>query len=252
FYRAHWMSRNLAFIDALIRELEREANVLPVFCYSLKGDAAGGMPPVFRDYFLDQESRPRVDCLVTTVSFSMAAVTLAGGEATPQPGPAVATGWSVAALNAFNVPLTQAIVATSSYQQWSESTRGLGPLDVAMNVAMPEFDGRIITVPISFKEVVERDEALDTALTRYVPRPDRVQFVARLALQWTRLRRKPNSEKRLALILTNYPSKNARIGNAVGLDTPASVINILRALRDVGYRVEDIPENGNALIAELI
>jgi cobaltochelatase CobN len=73
-----------------------------------------------------------------------------------------------------------------------------------------------------------------------------------LALQWAALRRKPNSEKRLALILTNYPSKNARIGNAVGLDTPASVINILRALRNAGYRVEGIPENGNALIEQLI
>ena len=244
FYRAHWMSRNLTFVDALIRELEHEANVLPVFCYSLKGGASGEPPRAFRDYLLDSDGRPRVDCLINTLSFSMATLAVEG--------PALATGWSVAYLETLNVPIIQAIVATGSYQRWAESDRGLGPIDVAMSVAMPEFDGRIITVPISFKEVAERDDALGTALLRYIPQPDRVRLVARLALNWAALRRKPNSEKRLALILTNYPSKNARIGNAVGLDTPASVLNILRALRAAGYRVDNIPENGNALIAELI
>jgi cobaltochelatase CobN len=244
FYRAHWMSHNLTFVDALIRALEPEANVLPVFCYSLKGGASGEPPGVFRDYLLDADGRSRVDCLINTLSFSMATLAVEG--------PALATGWSVAYLETLNIPIIQAIVATGSYQRWAESDRGLGPIDVAMSVAMPEFDGRIITVPISFKEVAERDEALGTALLRYIPQPDRVHLVARLALNWARLRRKPNREKRLALILTNYPSKNARIGNAVGLDTPASVINILRALQREGYRVENIPENGNTLIEELI
>jgi cobaltochelatase CobN len=252
FYRAHWMSRNLAFVDALIRTLEPEANVLPLFCYSLKGDNTGNMSRVFHDYLLDQDGRSRVDCLVTTVSFSMASVSPAEGGTSQASGPALATGWSVTALDTLNVPIIQAIVATSSYQRWHESERGLGPLDVAMNVAMPEFDGRIITVPVSFKEVIERDRILGTLLTRYVPKPDRVSLVARLALNWARLRRKPNSEKRLAFILTNYPSKNARIGNAVGLDTPASVIKILHALSEAGYRVENIPQNGNALIEQLI
>lgn len=254
FYRAHWMSRNVAFVDALIRAIEGKANVLPVFCYSLKADTAGQPPRVFGEYLLDPDRRPRIDCLLTTVSFSIAAVD-SPRRSSPTPrtaGPPLATGWSVEVLRLLNVPLIQAVVATSSFAQWQESERGLGPLDVAMNVAMPEFDGRIITVPISFKEAAERDESLGTELTRYVPRPDRVHFVAQLALHWTALRTKPNQEKRLALLLTNYPSKNARIGNAVGLDTPASVIKILHALGEAGYQVENIPEDGNALMEALI
>src|SRR5579884_1736174 len=129
-----------------------------------------------------------------------------------------------------------------------------------MNVAMPEFDGRIVTVPISFKETVEAAEAtpggafgvLGAAVQRYVPAPDRVDYLVRLAIRWARLRHVPNAEKRIALILDNYPSRNARLGNAVGLDTPASVIRILHALAADGYRVENIPESGDALIQMLI
>lgn len=254
FYRAHWMSGNLAFVDALIRALESDANVLPVFCYSLKSDLDHGMTSVFQRYLLDAAGQSQIDCLLMTISFSLAAMTSASAEASRMrpAAPLIADEWSATVLDHLNVPIVQALVASSTYAEWSESTRGLGPLDVAMNVAMPEFDGRIITVPISFKETTERHDGLGAALVRYLPVPDRVQFVARLALNWARLRRKPNHEKRLALILTNYPTKNSRIGNAVGLDTPASVIKILHALREAGYRVENIPANGNFLIEELI
>ena len=119
-------------------------------------------------------------------------------------------------------------------------------------VAMPEFDGRIITVPVSFKEALARDERTGATIQRYAPRADRVDLLARLAQAWARLRRVPNAEKRIALILANYPTKNARIGNAVGLDTPASVINLLHALREAGYSVGEVPPDGDTLIHQLI
>src|SRR5581483_4014353 len=106
--------------------------------------------------------------------------------------------------------------------------------------------------PISFKETLERDPLLGAPVQRYVPAADRVDYLARLAVRWARLRRTPNADKRVALVLANYPSRNARLGNAVGLDTPASVINILRALAADGYRVESVPESGDALIHALI
>ena len=111
-----------------------------------------------------------------------------------------------------------------------------------MNVALPEFDGRIITVPISFKEEVSSNSngnksKIDARLQRNLPRVDRIDFLARLATKWATLRLKPNSEKRIAIILSNYPTKDARVGNAVGLDTPASVINILNAMKNAGYNV---------------
>src|SRR5215212_10235284 len=121
-----------------------------------------------------------------------------------------------------------------------------------MNVVLPEFDGRINTVAVSFKEEGRFDDRLGTAIKEYVPRDDRVEFVARLALNFARLRRTPNAEKRVAILFGNYPTKNARIGNGVGLDTPASVMSLLRALRADGYHVNDLPEDGDALMHRLI
>ena len=89
-------------------------------------------------------------------------------------------------------------------------------------------------------------------LQEYVPRKDRVDLVAGLAVKWANLRLKPNGEKRIAIILSNYPTKDARIGNAVGLDTPASIIHILHALQDAGYHVEDIPGSGDVLVHRII
>ena len=247
FYRAHWMSGNLAFVDALVRATEAiGANVLPVFCYSLKDDTAeaAGAPRVFRRFLLDEQGRPRADVLINTLSFSMGKVAVQG--------PSISTGWSVEFLERLNVPILQAIVATSARAQWKAAPGGLSPIDTAMNVAMPEFDGRIVTVPVSFKETVERDPRLGASVQRYVPAPDRVEFLVSLAVRWARLRRTPNREKRVALLLANYPSRNARLGNAVGLDTPASVIHILNALAADGYQVANIPESGDALIHTLI
>ncbi len=244
FYRAHWMSRNLSFVDALIGRLEAAGcTPLPIFCYSLKG-GPDGVPAVFRDYLLDPDGNARVDAVVNTLSFSMGQVEVKGVS--------VASGWSVEALDRLDVPVIQAIVSTSTEAQWAASAAGLSPIDTAMNVAMPEFDGRIIGVPISFKEEAAEDARLGARLMRYAPAADRIDFLARLAANWARLGRTPSAERRVALILSNYPTKNARIGNAVGLDTPASVLNILRALREDGYFVGELPENGDELIHQLI
>ena len=244
FYRAHWMSRNLAFVDALIRALEEAGcTPLPVFCYSLKG-GSGGVPAVLRDYLLGPDGQARIDAVVNTLSFSMGQIEVKGVS--------VATGWSVEALDRLDVPIIQAIVSTSTAAAWAESQAGLSPIDTAMNVAMPEFDGRIIGVPISFKEETQEDPRLGARLMRYAAAPDRVDLLARLAANWARLRRTPNRDKRVAFVLSNYPTKNARIGNAVGLDTPASLLHVLHAMRDDGYAVGELPDSGDALIHALI
>jgi cobaltochelatase CobN len=124
-----------------------------------------------------------------------------------------------------------------------------------MNVALPEFDGRIISVPISFKQETaspRNGTMVSNRLQRYVALPDRIDLLARLAAKWANLRRKTNAEKRVAIIMSNYPTRDARIGNAVGLDTPASVINLLNAMQGAGYKVEDIPANGDDLVHRII
>jgi len=150
-----------------------------------------------------------------------------------------------------NIPVIQAILAANSEQDWSQSSQGLRARDIAMNVVLPEYDGRIISRAISFKELFRRSKVSEIDILRYQLHPERAEFVAGLAWRWSRLRQKPNTQKRIALILANYPAKDGRIGNGVGLDTPASVVNILRALKQNDYPVDEIPAHGDALIQRL-
>ena len=252
FYRAHWMSGNLSTIDALINRLEElEVNVLPIYSFSLKHNPEGDGQAnrTFTELLCDDNGEARVQCIVNTMGMSM--TDLQEDVAT------FATGPQVDYLDRLNVPIIQGIFSTGSEAEWEDSELGLGPIDTAMSVALPEFDGRIITVPISFKEEIASGSNvsngnIDARLQRNLPRLDRIDFLARLAAKWAALRLKPNADKRIAIILSNYPTKDARVGNAVGLDTPASVVNILNAMKEAGYHVTDIPADGDELVHRII
>jgi cobaltochelatase CobN len=257
------MSGDLTFVDTLIQALEeRGCNALPVFSFTLRDDlsAADGLPPVVRRYLLGDDGRSRVDVLITTLSFSSARVLF-------DEGPTRSVGLTLDAFGRLDIPVLQAIPVAASRRQWEESSLGLAPQDAAMKVVLPEFDGRIIGVPIAFKEeTTEGAEQGDTCRQasmlnpqsspssprRYIPDVERARRLAGIAARLARLRRLPNAQKKIALILSNYPSKHARIGNAVALDTPASVVKILQALRQAGYTVRDFPEDGDALVHALI
>ncbi len=169
------------------------------------------------------------------------------------------TGFSIGATDApqtrafpLDVPVLQVILAAGTEADWLADTRGLSPRDVAMNVALPEVDGRIITRAVSFKGEVRRSEATQHTVIGYRPHPERCRFVARLAARWAALRVKPPAEKRIALILANYPTREGRIGNGVGLDTPASTVTILAAMAAAGYPVSAVPDDGDALMRRLL
>ncbi|AFZ67794.1 cobaltochelatase subunit CobN [Deinococcus peraridilitoris] len=235
FYRAHALSGNTAFVDALVRALDDAGlNALPVFTTSLKATHEG-QPAVFQ-FLQDSGGTPLVDVLINTLSFAMGEVN-AGGVTN--------AGWSVGALERLGVPVLQAVTSGGARGPWETSARGLNPLDTAMNVALPEFDGRIISVPVSFKE---RDQ--DGA--RFVPDLERCARVAGQARGLARLRWLANSEKRIAFVFTNSASKASQIGNAVGLDAPASLLALLQALRAHEYDVGELPATPDALIHELI
>jgi cobaltochelatase CobN len=237
FYRAHWMSGNLEFVDELCRAVEEGGGEpLAFFCYSLRDPGPGGLPAAVASCLVDS-SRVVADCLVTTQSFAVASVQVDGGT--------VADDWRASGLERLGVPVVQAVTCTSDRATWAAAASGLGPLDVAMQVALPEFDGRVIAGPVCFKEQVD-------GLPRYVADPERCRAVARLALAQARLRRLPNLEKRVAVVLSSYPTRNARVGNAVGLDTPASALALLRRLRDEGYEVGELPAGGDELVHSLI
>ncbi|MBB1254998.1 cobaltochelatase subunit CobN [Streptomyces sp. OF3] len=213
YYRAHHMSGNTAFVSSLCEAIEQAGGrALPLYVASLRAPETE---------LLDELAG--VDAVVTTVL-------AAGGT---RPAEAQAGGddesWDAGALARLDVPILQALCLTSSRSDWEENDEGLSPLDAASQVAVPEFDGRLITVPFSFKEI-DAD-----GLPSYVPDAERTARVAGIAVRHARLRHVPNSEKRLALVLSAYPTKHSRIGNAVGLDTPASAVALLRRLRDEGW-----------------
>ena len=150
-------------------------------------------------------------------------------------------------LASLDVPVLQGLCLTSSRAQWEASNAALAPIDAAMQVAIPEFDGRLITVPFSFKE-----EGPD-GIPRYAADPERAARLAGIAVRHARLAATPNAAKRVAIMLSSYPTKHARVGNAVGLDTPASAVALLRAMREAGYDLGDgFPEDGDTLIHALI
>ncbi|MFF3495869.1 cobaltochelatase subunit CobN [Streptomyces sp. NPDC002795] len=237
YYRAHHMSGNTSFVHGLCDEIERAgARPLPLYVASLRAPE-----PELIDAL-----RP-VDAIVTTVL-------AAGGT---RPAEASAGGddesWDAGALTQLDVPILQALCLTSSRADWEANDEGVSPLDAASQIAVPEFDGRLITVPFSFKEIDE------DGLPAYVADPERAARVAGIAVRHARLKHIPAQDKKLALVLSAYPTKHSRIGNAVGLDTPASAVSLLRRLLDEGYDFGDTAEipglasgDGDELIRALI
>ncbi|MFI0785624.1 cobaltochelatase subunit CobN [Streptomyces lydicus] len=236
YYRAHHMSGNTAFVRTLCEQIEAAGGrANPLFVASLRAPE-----PELLD------ALRTADALVTTVL-------AAGGT---KPAGASAGGddesWDAGALAALDVPILQALCLTGPRSAWEENDEGLSPLDAASQIAVPEFDGRLITVPFSFKEVDE------DGLPVYVADPERAARVAGIAVRHARLRHIPAADKRLALVLSAYPTKHSRIGNAVGLDTPASAVALLRRLQEEGYDfgTEEVPGlasgDGDELIYALI
>jgi cobaltochelatase CobN len=233
FYRAHYLAGNTQVIEALCQALiNRNLQPLPIYISSLQ---EAEIQAELLTYFQEQPSL-KIQLLLNTTSFSLAKL---GSEQQPEL-------W-----DKLNIPILQVILSSSTGSQWQDGLTGLTPRDVAMNVALPEVDGRIITRAVSFKSVQTWNEKLETDVVVYQPRRDRLEFVADLAANWINLEQTPRRERKIALILANYPNKNGRIANGVGLDTPASCIEILQALQQAGYEVKDIPATGDELISRL-
>jgi cobaltochelatase CobN len=163
-----------------------------------------------------------------------------------------ATGFSAGVLDGLDCPVLQVVFSGTTEEAWRADARGLRSADLAMNVALPEIDGRIHARAVSFKTLRARDALTEADVLDYRPVPDRIDFVAALAAAWVRLRRTKAAERRVAVVLANYPNRDARIGNGVGLDTPQSAAGILAALSDAGYRIEDAPADGADLMKRLL
>jgi cobaltochelatase CobN len=230
FYRAHLQAGNLAAFDALIEKLTaRGLNPLPIAVASLKELAC----------------RALVEQLLRRAGAALILNTTGFAISSPENA-----GTSEGALG-LGRPVLQVIVSGGNAEDWRREQVGLAPRDLAMSVVLPEIDGRIITRAVSFKGLARRCARAEADVAAYHVESERAEFVAELAARWADLARTPAPERRVALVLANYPTRDGRLGNGVGLDTPASTVEILRALQGAGYAVADIPEDGLALLRRL-
>ena len=225
FYRSMLLAADAAPVDALCAALaERGLTPVPAFVASLK----------------DRDSLTFVEAALA--AFPPAAIVTAT---------AFASGAEPGAETLFDragVPVFQAIVATTRREAWETNMRGLAPADLAMHVVLPELDGRILGGAISFKAERETSPDLGYRAQGNRPEPDRVAALAGRVAAMVRLQRTEREDRKLAILIPDYPNAPGRTGYAVGLDVPQSVLEMLRDLKAEGYSVEGIPENARDLL----
>lgn len=231
FYRALTAAGTLEAVDAMIAALEALGlNVLPVYVRGLREAKV-------IDWLRATLEEVRPDVILNATSFAASSL----GE--PRTG---------SVLEEADCPILQTCLAAVREEDWQQSSVGLGARDLAMNVALPEVDGRIFTRAYAFKSKARFDPLTECTLVEPQIAPDRAEFIAAFAANWARLRRLPPAERRVALVLANYPNQNGRIGNGVGLDTPAACLEILNTLAVAGYAIADKPSDGQALMSRLV
>jgi cobaltochelatase CobN len=227
FYRSALLAADTAPIDALCEALAaRGLAPAPLVIPSLKDPQAS-------DFIRGALMRLAPAVIITTTAFA------AGGEGEASP------------LDAVDAPVLQVVIATTRRAAWQESPRGLGPADLAMHVVLPELDGRVLAGAIAFKDALPKDEALAFTAFASRPEPDRIALVADRIAALARLQKIPRDQRRIAVLMPDYPAAGGRAGYAVGLDVPASVVALLGDLADAGYRVPDLPDSPRALLERL-
>ncbi len=228
FYRSMLLAADTRPVDALCTALrERGLSSAPLVVPSLKDPGAAA-------FVRDALERLKPSVIVTMTAFA------AGGdpgEPTPLDGP--------------GVPVLQAVVATTKRAAWADSPRGLGAADLAMHVVLPELDGRVLAGAIAFKAPMEAQDGLSFTALANAPEPDRVAMVADRVAALVGLQRTPRAERRIAVLMPDYPGAQGRTGYAVGLDVPASVNALLSDLSDEGYAVANTPASSKDLLDEL-
>ncbi len=234
FYRALVQGAGLHPVNRLIKALLRKGlNPLPVFVASLKDPLSVAMlGQIF--------TQAPPDIVLNGTSFAVSSPQQGGAENPPTP------------LDTPGVPVFQIVFAAGTETVWEDSATGLSARDIAMNVSLPELDGRVLTRAVSFKGEAYFDDATECLITAYRAHGERIDFVASLAANWARLATTPAPKRKVALVLANYPNKDGRLANGVGLDTPAATVGVLNALETAGYRTRNLPKDSADLMARIL
>ena len=240
-YRTHYLADDIQPIKQLIAEIESTGSVvMPLYCSMMK-QPQDEIHPVEK-YLLGENGATLPHVIIDCLSYATVDVSTTGNVTQGED--------DLRGLFArMNVPVLHALYCSESESQWRDNKKGMSPRDMGMKIVLPEFDGKIIAHPIAF---VEEGVLNGQPISQYEGNQERILSLVGLANRFAALALKENKDKKISIVLTNYPTQNARIGNAVGLDTPASLICILKELKEQGYTVESIPENGDDLIHSLI
>mgnify|MGYP001394865809 CR=1 FL=1 len=230
FYRALLEGAGTATLDALIDGLEaQELAPVPVVVSSLKDtDCARFVRAALG------EIRP--DAVFSLTGFALGVGTLPDAD-----NPFALT----------DAPVIQLVQGSRPAALWADDPRGLTGKDLAMQVVLPEIDGRVGGLIVGHKAQAVWHARTRCPLAAFTPEPDGIARAVELARNYARLRRTPRSARRIGLVLANYPLRDGRLANGVGYDAPQSTVEMLRVLGEEGYAVEAIPKDGTALIEHL-
>ncbi|ESS10118.1 MAG: cobaltochelatase CobN subunit [uncultured archaeon A07HN63] len=244
FYESHWTHENTRYVDSQVRALESQgANALPIFCNPAADEEGQENAEWVTDNWLLDDGEPIVDAVLSSFMFSLSMDER--GRSASDEGDSAEDVF----LDRLGVPVLQTITTMRSRSRYESSDTGVMGFELALSVALPEFDGNVITHPISGKERMDDTADIGSAPKHHFPIEERVDHAARLAVNWARLRYLDNDEKNVAVVLHNYPPSDDGIGTAFGLDSPESTINLLDELDARGYDLgDDQPASGQQLI----
>ncbi|WP_246986753.1 cobaltochelatase subunit CobN [Halorientalis marina] len=247
FYESHWTHENTRYVDAQVRAVEEQgADALPIFCNPATDTDEQEDAEWVTDQWLLDEGEPVVDAVLSSFMFSLS-MDERGRSASDE-----GDGAEEVFLDRLGVPVLQTVTTMRSRSRYESSDTGVMGFELALSVALPEFDGNVITHPISGKERTDDEAGIGSAPKQHFPIDDRVDHAARLAVNWARLRYLDNDEKQVAVVLHNYPPSDDGIGTAFGLDSPESTVNLLDELDARGYDLGGrSPPDGQALIDDL-
>jgi len=232
FSRESWIWQDTEYIDAVISELDCQGfDVLAIFAlWEDNKDLNGaGISKAVQKYFYIHD-QILISAVINTFKVGL---TMSSKNR---------TGF----LNELNVPIIQAYNLLRPQSEWREGFVGMNPVELSVNVVQPEFDGIIHGGVVSSKETVS------FGINKYRPINERIEALVGKVEKWANLRHKDNARKKIAIIFHNYPPTNANIGNALGLDSPASVAVLLRKMAESGYTIDKLPANGRELMDELL
>mmetsp|Transcript_60506 Transcript_60506/g.96072 ORF Transcript_60506/g.96072 Transcript_60506/m.96072 type:complete len:1144 (+) Transcript_60506:2-3433(+) len=225
--KSHINTKDDAHYVSLIMELEAQgALVVPTYTGALD------FSKCINEYFM-KDGKGMVDVTINLTGFA-----LVGGPATQDHPKAIA------ALRALNRPYLCAVPATfQTFEEWKSSELGLHPIQVALQVALPELDGAI--EPIIFS-------GRDGVTGRSIPQPDRVNVLSKRAIKWAQLSRKKNAEKKVAVTVFSFPPDKGNVGTAAYLNVFGSIFECLKAMKKDGYDVGELPSSVEDLVDKIL